>query len=103
MYKTPKNSDSGLYFGLTAQFSLNFFLTKLESTHVHGSQDHDLDPDLSDLDMRSQGIINLSLCFVEKSTGILDPTNHFVGRSPEIIDLHFFKILPFSVFFKQMM
>ena len=70
--------------------------------HVHGSQDHDLDRDPSDLDLRPQEIMDPSLRFVERSTGIIDLTNRFVVGSSEIIDLRHICIFLFEmVIFKQ--
>ena len=57
---------------------------------------------ISGLDPRSQEIIDPSLCFVESSTGIINLTNQFEGRSTEIIDLHFISYI-FKHIFKQMM
>ena len=60
---------------------------------MHGSQDHDLDPNPFDLDLGSQEIIDPFLRCVKRSTRIIDVTNQFVGRSTEIIDLHRINLL----------
>ena len=59
------------------------------SRHVPGSKNNDLDPDPSDLDLGSQEIIDPSLRFIERSTGIIDLTNQFVAGSTGITDLHY--------------
>ena len=62
---------------------------------VHGSHDQDLDPDPSYLDLGSQEIIDPSLRFVERFTGIIDPTNEFgVGPtgSTDFHHINFFNV-----------
>ena len=67
--KCPLGSERGVMFHSSPWL-------RYWTRHVHGSQNLELDPDLSGLDPGSQETINdLSLSFVERSTRIIDPTN----------------------------
>ena len=80
-----------------SKFKLHF----MTHPNVQWYQDRDLHPDPWDLDLGSQDIIDPSLHFVERSTGIIDLINQFVMRSTEIIDLHHIIVLYGMVISKQ--